>query len=282
MSNVINKLTNSINELENDFKKLADLDTCKRPITKSRHVGIEIEAISPYPLSYIQALFITAGLNKYCSLGEDGSVEPDNNMQEYCDFEDWEDYLDDNITNLFKLEDNYSDLEIDTYLYLHKIKPAPKKSSYKQSCFEMRVLATEYSLPLILSKVGRFLKSISATTNTSCGMHVHLDMRNRNVKAAYKRLVNSLPELEAQVGKDRLNNMFTIKNEYNDFDKQLRIHDRYRAINALSYEDKKTLEVRLHEGSVDVKKILNWCRLLICIADNKGVKYVTKRKTRAS
>lgn len=267
-------------EMRKDFASLEDLEESKRPLSKSKHLGIEIEALSPYTRSYITAQLITQGLHKYCSIVTDGSLRLDENKDNLYDSGNL--YPDGAVDILCDMEDDYDSNTIATYLYLHKIVAPPKKSKYGQAAFEIRVLTTEYSLPLVMRKLGKFFKSIDATVNQSCGLHVHLDMRNRDVKECYKRLVSSRSLLESKVHQSRIHNSFSRRNEFTDFDAQVRMDERYRAINPMAYRRHQTLEVRLHEGCVDVKKITEWCQLLVAIADNKGVKSAAIRKTKTA
>jgi hypothetical protein len=45
--------------------------------------------------------------------------------------------------------------------------------------------------------------------------------------------------------------------------------DRYKAINVQAYKEHKTIEVRLHTGTIEEHKILNWVQLLVSIASAK-------------
>jgi hypothetical protein len=54
-----------------------------------------------------------------------------------------------------------------------------------------------------------------------------------------------------------------------DFSTQAR--DRYVGINPVSYDKHKTIEVRIHSGSINSEKINNWIKLLVSIADAEYV-----------
>lgn len=129
-----------------------------------------------------------------------------------------------------------------------------------QTSFEIRVLATEKELPGVLTKLGAILDEVGADVNESCGLHVHLDMRNRNVERCYQKLVKFQDVLFSLVDEDRWSSHYC-RYVQGTSDKQ----DRYTAINFTSYENLKTLEVRLHHGSVNMKEITNWVKLLTTV-----------------
>lgn len=54
--------------------------------------------------------------------------------------------------------------------------------------FELKVMCKYSNLRTVLRIVQGFLTSIKAETNGSCGLHVHLDMRNFDVLKAFKNL----------------------------------------------------------------------------------------------
>lgn len=118
-----------------------------------------------------------------------------------------------------------------------------------------------------LELVCQYLKKIEAKVNRSCGMHVHLDFRNRDdLMTARNRLSRALPWLALLVPKSRRNNSYCelrANNLTND-------SSRYCAINVQSYRKYKTLEVRLHSGTTSFEKITGWLMILTNIIDNKN------------
>lgn len=138
---------------------------------------------------------------------------------------------------------------------------------------EVTLIAKQDSIFNIIERVCSVLNSseVRAYVNNSCGLHVHLDMRNRNSSICYSNLVMCLPILSSMVPKNRVESEHARRycglNKYNTLDEELETRNRYRAINAQSLTTHKTLEVRLHSGSTNVKKIKNWIRLLIAIVE---------------
>lgn len=117
-----------------------------------------------------------------------------------------------------------------------------------------------------LEMVCKWLKEKKAKVNSSCGLHVHLDFRNKtNIEQAGNRLYNALPYLSRIVPETRRNNKYCKldKNTVSGGD------DRYCAINMAAYSKYKTLEVRLHSGSCNFGKITSWLMIVSNIVDNE-------------
>lgn len=130
--------------------------------------------------------------------------------------------------------------------------------------FELRLLIPEKSLTKVLKKFGLVFRTARLGVNSSCGLHVHLDMRQRDKESCYKKLLKFQDALFALVNEDRWGNTYCqFVGEYGDED------DHHNAINqSTEYE---TIEVRMHHGCVDTNKIEKWVRLLINVVDAKSV-----------
>lgn len=133
---------------------------------------------------------------------------------------------------------------------------------------ELKILVKESEYKVVLKKLLKIIKS-GSYVNDSCGLHVHLDMRHRNVKESYLKLFNDLDNLESKVDRSRLDSEYCGRNNYSDFDVQMNSEGRYRAINVQAYKKFKTLEVRLKEGSLDYKDITDWVDTLITTINKK-------------
>jgi len=139
------------------------------------------------------------------------------------------------------------------------------------SCgFEVRVLLEENNFIEPLTKILELLKAKGFTTDNRCGTHVHLDMRNRDVKASYKKLFLSQTLLRKFLAANRKTNQYCRKNINSDFDSEAQTGDRYRAINAQSYSKFRTLEVRMHQGTLNASSLIPWIKLLLKIVNHKG------------
>lgn len=122
--------------------------------------------------------------------------------------------------------------------------------------------AVEYKLLLKRSelemRLHKFCSLISDhKVNTSCGLHVHLDCRGRNtndVRAVAKRMTAWMIALKEFVPESRRDNPDYCALSFSET-------NRYRAVNFDAFRKYKTLEVRLHSGTVDYTKIIAWIRL---------------------
>jgi hypothetical protein len=138
---------------------------------------------------------------------------------------------------------------------------------------EITVMASEAEIKGVIAKICELLKKkrIDATVNDSCGMHVHLDMRNRNPELCYNNLYYTQGVLLGMLPANRRSEenahaaRYCAKNESPDMQKQLGVGNRYRVINPQAFGQHRTLEVRVHSGTTNAMKINNWIDLLLSI-----------------
>ena len=120
---------------------------------------------------------------------------------------------------------------------------------------EICILAKESEYKDVLARVLDVIEDFEGYAGDNCGIHVHLDMRSRDVNKCYHNLYKSLGLMKKLVTKDRHGGQWSSTNAYSDFTSQKDYQDfednRYLAINTLSYDRHETLEIRLHHGSVD-------------------------------
>lgn len=125
-----------------------------------------------------------------------------------------------------------------------------------------------------IEAAGRALASVGCSANRTCGLHVHHEVTDLSL-ASFGRLFRLW--YQTQVGIDELvspsrrNGQFSHHLTETDVQRceslssmsrdlasvQLR-GDRYRSLNVQSYSSYGTVEVRLHQGTVDAAKILAW------------------------
>ena len=127
---------------------------------------------------------------------------------------------------------------------------------------ELKLLVTENNYKVVVTKVVETLLSCGAKVDNSCGLHVHLDMRLRDAAKCYTALVNKLPDLKKMVASRRLISDYCMENTDSTFALGL-LKSRYQMINPHSFSKRKTLEVRMMEGTLDSKRIVNWIDTLI-------------------
>jgi hypothetical protein len=120
----------------------------------------------------------------------------------------------------------------------------------------------EYTLLLKRSELEMRLHKFCALisdhrVNTSCGLHVHIDCRGKSsddVRKIAKRMTAWMIALKEFVPESRRTNDDYAALSFSET-------NRYRAINFTAFKKFKTLEVRLHSGTVDYTKIIAWVRL---------------------
>lgn len=226
------------------------------PQTQDKYLGIEIEFVSDLSFEEIEDILFEMNLNLFCDLKTDGSVI-------YTD--KW------GNKGKHPTEDYEQDIIWEGY--------------------ELCVLTKQRNLFSTLEKLKPFFRKIDAWVNDSCGLHVHLDMRNRNVHTSYVRLVDSLDEMKRILPASRINanayNKFLDKETYMKqyYDGMKRdFHKQYirSAITIESYIKYKTLEVRSHEGTLNMGEIYNWCQYLLSIINNKRTDRVNRYVKRRS
>lgn len=141
---------------------------------------------------------------------------------------------------------------------------------------ELRVCLPENLLETHLKRICDVLRKNDCYANRTCGMHVHVDMRQRNPELCYKNffkvqniMLNSQPI-------SRRNNKYCVPNtkaelKLDQFDHGGDTESRRSAINTQSYNKNgmKTIEIRIHEGATKFKDIYNWVKFLTATASLK-------------
>lgn len=231
-----------------------------------KYVGIEIEFVSFYNLEDCRKILKDHKMNKWCDLVRDGSI--DGPYGDDLDDEDGE----------------YHGLEL-------------------------RILSTEGDLAKRMPVVQTFLTAVAMQVNESCGLHVHLDMRKRDIETVAKRFLARQYEFSDMVPYHRRESSYCepLREESlyeeratllpydwrsNTYPRKItktfstQKSRRYSDINVTAYNKHKTIEIRIHEGTLDCAEILNWCKYLICICEGKegsiDKSYVNKRITSCS
>lgn len=249
------------------------LEADKYPVSSTKHVGIEIEFISSLEEDDIIDLLVKYDLQNNCNLKDDGSLNGERIIKEImptfkhdCDDHGWSSMTYVNGQHIYK---NCSGCEEED-AWEAKYEPT-------WNTFELTVLTTETEMKKILNRVKLVMEECKAEVNNSCGLHVHLDMRNRDMKKCVKSLLSKQKEFRKMVDKSRLQN--SMCKPLTATLAKRKQQDRYRDINLCAYEKFGTVEIRIHEGCVNTWEIYNWCRYLISIVDNKKASksYVKKR-----
>lgn len=186
----------------------------KHPTTEDRHIGIEIEMVSPFDIDHLVRLIAQKKWHKHMRVMTDRSVEPHSN----CPF-----------------------------------------------TMELCVLMNENTYQETFKQIQELLELMKAEVNDTCGFHVHLDARKRNVRLMYHNLVNAQALLFKIAHPLRQSNRYCRHVFSPDWDAADGNH--YNAISRISYEKHRTIEIRIHEGTVDPNEMKNWIKLLLKIAN---------------
>ncbi|PCI45826.1 MAG: hypothetical protein COB41_00105 [Proteobacteria bacterium] len=139
---------------------------------------------------------------------------------------------------------------------------------------ELAILMKDHEYQDVVKKVCSALSNVDAQINDTCGIHVHFDMRNRNYKQAYFNLAQMQKYLFKMVDITRTNNEYCSRITNAQWDDSDQGH--YYGINGkAAYNKFRTIEIRMHQGSLDTKEIINWIKLLKRIVDHRSEVYIT-------
>jgi len=130
---------------------------------------------------------------------------------------------------------------------------------------EVTVLVTEPEYKEVVEKICYVLNNkVHIRIDKSCGLHVHLDMRNRKVEQCFFNLVSMQHLLYAMVPGNRKTSTYSVPVK----EKKWAINgEHYQGISSSSYAKYHTIEMRMHCGTSQASKINNWIKLLVAIAD---------------
>lgn len=141
---------------------------------------------------------------------------------------------------------------------------------------ELRLCIPENLLESKLKEICEVLRRNDCYANRSCGMHVHLDMRNRDPELCYKNFFKVQGLLLSSQPSARRSNQYCRPNTkpvvlLKDFDKGGGEDGRRQVINTTSYNKNKmrTIEIRVHEGATKFKDVFNWVKFLVATASLK-------------
>lgn len=190
-------------------------------------LGIEIEAVCPMTAKDAQAR-----VPSYVRTTYDGSLRNDKGE---------------------KMSANGGNSQADLAAGLHGLWGVEFQALVKRSEMETRILK-------MIEAIGR----LGCKVNKSCGLHIHLDMRDkdlREVEILHQRLTTWLGVLRDLLPTSRRNN------QYCNFENPDTAH--HAAVSLDAYKRHKTLEVRVHSSTLNHIKIIQWIRLIETVAETK-------------
>lgn len=143
-----------------------------------------------------------------------------------------------------------------------------------ESGLECRILCKEKELKTILPKFFKLTTEIGCYVNSSCGLHVHLDARSRNFIKMAKNFYSAQELLYSVVNDSRRDNDYCYPLSFDKYEFFVNNgghtgHLSRTGINLTSYSKHKTIEIRIHHGSLNAVDVLQWIKLLITIANLK-------------
>lgn len=213
-------------------------------------------------------------------------------LQKYNEFDEaaaLSDFMDENMNKKPTLKTDYVGIEIECYGPLKPIEIQkrillmdleeyadidddgsihPPITARIQHTYEIRLLIPENKLTDVLKKFGKLFQKARLKTNHTCGLHIHIDMRNRKYKECLAKLRKFEDTLFSLVSKDRWTSRFCMHTEFLNTAED----ERYMAINGdPAYDSHRTIEVRLHEGTVNVRKIEKWIHVLLNVIKSKNI-----------
>lgn len=127
------------------------------------------------------------------------------------------------------------------------------------SC-ELKLLTDEKSYKDDLKKLAACLRVAQVEVNQTCGLHVHLDAYNIPAKNLIQKLNKFKTLFQEIVPKHRRNN------SYCAFNSNYSTH--YNWINITSHG---TVEIRCHEGTINMKDVERFISLLLSIKYSKDI-----------
>jgi hypothetical protein len=222
------------------------------PKTLEDHVGIEIECIVNGTEDDLDTKLAHAGLRRFVEVGHDYSIKTQQSRSVRIKLDEARRTVEDYMTTFDER------IKAKKYIRQHSITPV-----------EIRVLCKMSDLKDILKMLAKVLESVDARVNKTCGLHVHLDMRMHSVAACAYRLLKKHKMLQSKVDPQRLKSKYCrplTEKDLSNFLVSNYLTSRYKDINLLATRDHRTIEVRLHEGTVDTNRILAWCNLLYRVA----------------
>lgn len=151
------------------------------------------------------------------------------------------------------------------------------------NAMELRICLPESMLEEKIKAIAEVLRKNRCYANRSCGLHVHLDMRNRDPELCYRNFFKVQNIMLLVQPETRRNNRYCMPNEKaslklkefsagqpgdrGNYDLKRRV-----VINTDSYHknEMRTIEIRVHEGATKFKDIYNWAQFLVATASLKN------------
>lgn len=128
---------------------------------------------------------------------------------------------------------------------------------------EIVVSAPKEEIERVIEATCQALAACEAYVNKTCGLHIHLDMRNFDRNTAFSNLVAGQKVLRSLVPEHRVKNRFCKPVGRRDWPAN---DDRYKAVNHCAWRRHRTVEVRLFAGCIDATKIIGYVKVCSAMA----------------
>lgn len=215
-------------------KKAPTVYSEKKPTTNENHVGIEIEFYSKADEKTLALELTKSGIGEWGNLKGDASL---NNSA---------------VPNTNNSKQHYGQ--------------------------ELTICVPESKMEEVVEKACGMLNKIGAKVNATCGLHVHIDVRNRTKEVVFHNLVKAQPLMYAMQPEGRRKSKYCRKQEWSGITDAITkgaavyAHNSRRVgVNPESVQKHNTIEMRMHSGTTNPIKIINWVKMLVAIADKKTI-----------
>ena len=146
------------------------------------------------------------------------------------------------------------------------------RPSENEEGHELTLCIPQSQLEKVLAMTEVLLRNINAKVNKSCGLHVHLDMRNTTEveqEIVYSNLKKGMKLIKKSVHPNRLTNMYCKFSTSKTFH-EAKYRNRYRAINCSAIRKYGTIEIRAMQSTTDTNEIYEYVMMLSKIAFTKN------------
>lgn len=161
----------------------------------------------------------------------------------------------------------------------------PPDVSYRDKCkgiseyntYELRLLIKEKNVHNVMQELNLAFKEIKPRVNKTCGLHVHIDARNRNRELMFHNLVSCQDMFIRMQPGHRKENEYCERNSKKEFQfppsqnsyyfEEYDNDQRHSVVNGHSYQKHETIEVRIHAGCVNPEQIGSWVEVLLEIVN---------------
>lgn len=156
------------------------------------------------------------------------------------------------------------------YVHIHDDGSLRAEGEFKFA-HEMNILVKQSEYHKVVNKICEVLNGkCGVNVNLTCGLHVHIDMRNRDVNKCFHNLVSMQQFLYAMLPAARRSSKYSYPVKGTKIQKR----ERYHGVNAEAFAKYQTLELRMHCGTTQGKKINNWIALLLAMCDAPQTTFV--------